>query len=237
MLVAAAGKLIAYDLVTGEPRWFGPNDGSGYSSPHPLQIDGIAQVLLMSGHGARSFALADGAQLWDFALPSGARIVQPALTADGDVLVGVSESEGLRRIAVTHGPTGWTVEERWSSNGLKPYFNDFVVHNGHAIGFDGGILSCIDIKDGKRKWKGGRYGHGQLILLPDQNLLLVLSEEGKLALVSASSDRFKEIAVFPAIEGKTWNHPVLAGDVLLVRNSEEMAAFRLSTTINQQQVP
>ena len=112
--------------------------------------------------------------------------------------------------------------------GLKPYFNDFVLHNGYAYGFDGGILACIDLKDGKRAWKGGRYGHGQLVLLPDSEALLVLSEEGGLALVAATADQFKELAHFPAIEGKTWNHPVLVGDVLLVRNGQEMVAFRLS---------
>jgi len=195
-----------------------------------LIIDGIAQILLMSGAGATSVAPADGTLLWESPWP-GAAIVQPAQVADGDVLISTASASGgigTRRLAVAHGPGGWTVEERWTSIGLKPYFNDFVVHNGHAFGFDGSILACIDLKDGKRKWKGGRYGNGQLVLLPDQDVLLVLSEEGELALVAATPDQFTELARGPGIEGKTWNHPVLVGDVLLVRNGQEMAAFRLS---------
>jgi outer membrane protein assembly factor BamB len=185
----------------------------------------------MSGHGATSVAPADGTLLWEYPWPSVLPIVQPALTSDGDVLMsvaGAAEGIGMRRIAVAQGPGGWTIHERWSSVGLKPYFNDFVVHHGHAFGFDGSILACIDLQDGKRKWKGGRYGYGQLVLLPDQDLLLVLSEQGELALVRATPDQFTEVARFPAIEGKTWNHPVLAGDILLVRNGQEMAAFQLS---------
>src|SRR5947209_6996464 len=227
VIIATAGQLVAYDLVTGARRWVGPAHGVSYSSPHLLTIDGVAQVLLLSEAGATSVALADGTLLWEHPWP-GYPIVQPALTADSNVLMSVSDSSGMRRIAVARGPGGWTVQARWTSNGLKPYFNDFVVHNGHAFGFDGSILACIDLKDGKRAWKGGRYGNGQLVLLPDQDVLLVLSEEGELALVKATPDQFTELARFPAIEGKTWNHPVLAGDVLLVRNGEEMAAFRLS---------
>ncbi len=230
VIVAAAGQLVAYDLATGDPRWFGPGGGFGYSSPHLLTIDGVAQILLLSGAGATSVAPADGTLLWEHPWP-GSSYLQPALTADGDVLIGAASDVGgigIRRIAVAHGPGGWTVEERWTSTGLKPYFNDFVVHEGHAFGFDGSILACIDLEDGERKWKGGRYGHGQLVLLPDQDLLLVVSEQGELALVAATPDRFTELARFPAIEGKTWNHPVLVGDLLLVRNAQEMAAFRLS---------
>src|ERR1035441_2049523 len=227
LIVGVAGQLAAYDRATGARRWVGPAHGVSYSSPHLLTIDGVQQVLLLSEAGATSVALADGTLLWEHPWP-GYPIVQPALTADGDILISVSDSSGTRRLAVARGPGGWTVEERWTSNGLKPYFNDFVVHDGYAFGFDGSILACIDLKDGKRKWKGGRYGNGQLVLLPDQDLLLVLSEEGELALVRAIPDQFTELARFPALEGKTWNHPVLAGDVLLVRNGQEMAAFRLS---------
>jgi hypothetical protein len=229
VIVAVAGRLVAYDLATGNPRWFGPDGGGSYSSPHLLTIGGVAQLLLMSDAGATSVSPADGTVLWKHSWP-GFAILQPALTEDGGVLISTNSMSGgigTRLLAVAHAPGGWTAEERWTSAGLKPYFNDFVVHNGHAFGFDGGILACIDLADGKRTWKGGRYGSGQLVLLPDQHLLLVLSEEGELALVAAAPGEFKELARFPAIEGKTWNHPVLAGDVLLVRNGEEMAAFRL----------
>jgi outer membrane protein assembly factor BamB len=226
VLVAVSGTLVAYDLATGDPRWQSPAGGVSYSSPHLSTIEGVTQILQLNGTGLASFVPADGTLLWEHPW-SGYPIVQPALTEDDDVLISVKDRSGLRRLTVDHSSAGWTVEERWTSLGLKPYFSDFVVHEGHAFGFDGRILSCIDLEDGARKWKGGRYGSGQLVLLPDQDVLLVLSEQGELALVGATSDSFTELALFPAIEGKTWNHPILVDDVLLVRNGQEMAAFRL----------
>ena len=231
LVIVYAGSLVAYDRATGDPRWSGQAKGGSYSSPHLLTIHGVPQVLLLTHAGATSMAPADGTLLWEHPWP-GVGIVQPALATEGDVLISViSEAAapiGTRRISVAHAPGGWTVEERWTSTGLKPSFSSFVVHKGHAFGFDGRILACIDVENGERKWKGGRYGHGQLVLLPDQDLLLVLSEQGELALVRATPDQFTELARFPAIEGKTWSHPVLVGDVLLARNGQEMAAFRLS---------
>ncbi len=229
VVIAAAGQLAAYDLATGDPRWRGPDGGGGYSSPHLLTVDGVTQILLVSGTGVTSVTPADGTLLWEHPW-SGTPIVQPTLLADGDLLIsvtGASAGFGIRRLSVARGPGGWTIREHWTSRGLKPYFSDFVVHRGHAYGFDGSILSSIELENGERAWKGGRYGEGQLVLLPDQDLLLVVSEGGELALVAAAPDQFREIARFPALDGKTWNHPVLAGDLLLVRNAEEMVAFRL----------
>jgi outer membrane protein assembly factor BamB len=230
VVVAASGRLAAYDEATGDSRWLGPTGGAGYSSPHLVALDGVNQILLLRGSRTTSVSPSDGSLLWEHRWQPGASIVQPALAANGDLLITGADmmgGTGMRRLAVAQAGDGWKVEERWTSSAFKPYFNDYVVHEGHVFGFDASILACIDLEGGQRKWKGGRYGHGQLVLLPEQDLLLVLSEEGELALVRAAPDRFTEVGRFPAIKGKTWNHPVLVGDVLLVRNSEEMAAFRL----------
>jgi outer membrane protein assembly factor BamB len=225
VIVAVASRLVAYDIMTGEPRWFGSDSGENYSSPHLLTLDGVPQVVLMSNYGATSFAPADGKILWQHAA-TGGRIVQPAQIADGEMLMTIGSRKGLRRLTISHKSSAWHIEEDWTSTRLRPEFNDFVIHKDHVFGFEGLSLACIDIESGKRKWKGGHYG-GQFVLLADQDLLLVLSEKGELVLVAASPDQFKEIARYPAIEGKTWNHPVLVGDILVVRNTQEMAAFRL----------
>jgi outer membrane protein assembly factor BamB len=226
VVVAASGTLVAYDAATGEPRWHGPKgDGESYASPHRVTLDGVEQILLARADGLIAVDPDNGTALWEHTWP-GFRIVQPAVLPDGDLLL-ASEKNGVRRLRVNSGLHGWTVEERWTSTRLKPYFGDFVIHGGHVFGFDGGILACIDLENGERMWKGGRYGHGQLLLLPELDLLLVLSEHGGLALVNATPDGFAENAAMPALEGKTWNHPVLADGLLFVRNGEEMAAFRL----------
>jgi hypothetical protein len=237
VIVATGGRLAAYESASGgKPRWLNQDGKGGYSSPHLVEIGGVKQVVFLCGLGATSVAPSTGKVLWkyDWRIDG---ITQPALTGQADLLIGsgsglADAAVGVRCIEVGHAKDNWTTHERWTSTGIKPYFNDFVVHKGHAYGFDGSLLACINLADGKRKWKGGRYGHGQVIVLADEDLLIVLSEKGELALIEAKPDQFKELAKIPAIEGKTWNHPVLAGNVLLARNGEEMAAFRLSPPVH-----
>jgi outer membrane protein assembly factor BamB len=229
VIVAAVGQLAAYDMRSGELRWIGPQGGDSYSSPHLLTIDGIQQVLLMSAQGLTSVAPADGSQLWKYSWPGDSRIVQPAIMDDGDFLVGRSDGSALRRISIHHRKDAWSFNDKWTSLQIRPNFNDFVVHKGYAYGYNGSQLVCIDLETGERSWRGGRYG-GQVLLLADQDLLLVLGETGNVALVGTGPEEFREVADFDAIEGKTWNHPTVAGDILLVRNTEEMAAFRMIRT-------
>ena len=226
LIVAASGALLAYDVADGTRRWLGPAGGVSYSSPQLSILDGVAQILLMNAEGLVSVRPQDGELLWRHDWP-GEPILQPTLTEDGDLLISSGQNGGLRRLRVKRDDGDWKVEVLWTTTGMKPYYSEIMVHGGHAYGFDGNFLVAIDLADGSRVWKGGRYGAGQVLLLADAELLLVLTEKGKLAAVAASPDGFEEVASVQALAGKAWNHPALVGDVLWTRNAEEMAAFRL----------
>ena len=232
LVLVHTDRLIAYERTSGEPRWMGPAvRGESYSSPHLLTIDGSEQIVVLN-KGVMSFAPENGELLWKHDWP-GIGIVQPTLTTDGDLLFsmidGGASPIGTRRLNIVEHGDEWKVEEKWTSIRLKPSFSPIVVHEGYAYGVDGRILACIDVEQGERQWKGGRFGSGQVLLLPDQDLLLVVSEHGQVALVRATPEKFEELARFDAIEGKTWNQPALIDDVLLLRNGQEMAAFRLAS--------
>jgi outer membrane protein assembly factor BamB len=157
VVIAASGKLAAYEAGTGKLRWFGPDGGFSYSSPHRLTINGVTQIVLLGGNNATSVSPADGSVLWKHEWSGGA-IVQPAVLGNGDILISAlapTGGQGIRRLTVTQQPGGaWRVDERWTSTGLKPYYNDFVVHKGYAFGVDGTILACIDLADGRAEMEG-----------------------------------------------------------------------------------
>lgn len=223
--VALAGTLAAYDLHSGEQIWMHSAGGDCYSSPHYCKINGVPQILFLNEDGIAGFAPSNGKILWQHNW-KGNPILQPALLPNGDILINTSALEGIRRLSLTNEGEKWNVTERWTSTDLKPNHNDILVHKGFIYGIDMFGLICIDTETGTRRWKGGRYG-GQMLLLADQDLLLIVSEKGNLMLVEANPEKFNELARFRAIEGKTWNHPILSGNLVVVRNAETMAAFRL----------
>ena len=229
---APGGKsLIAVNADSGTTAWTAGEGSLSYCSPQLTTIDGVAQVLITTDVGIAAFEPRTGKQLWAHEWPSGgsARVVQPALVGGSDLLIGTGMGIGTRRINVAHEGDKWDAKELWTSREIKPYYNDLVIVDDYLYGFDGNIFMCVSLKDGKKKWKARGYGNGQVLLLADQGLLLILSETGEVALVEAKPEKHVELCKFKAIEGKTWNHPVIAHGKLYVRNGEEIACFDLGS--------
>ncbi|MBI3410735.1 MAG: PQQ-like beta-propeller repeat protein [Planctomycetes bacterium] len=227
---APGGKsVLAYDATSWTPLWQAGEGQRSYCSLHPARLGGVEQVLVCTDLGLTAFQPTSGDILWNHAwnLEGMQRVVQPTIVSDTDVLLGTGFGLGTRRLRVSKQGSAWETQEVWLSRAISPYFNDLVIDGGHLYGFDGGFFTCVSLEDGKKKWRARGYGAGQVLLLADQNLLLVVTEKGAVALVEATPDEHREIARFQAIEGKTWNHPVVAHGKLFVRNSEEAACFQL----------
>jgi outer membrane protein assembly factor BamB len=228
-------SLLAYHAESGDPAWTAPAGTHSYSSPHSATLDGEEQVLFFGDRGLVSVNPASGAVLWQGSVPGSGmpRSLQPWVGGKGQVLLGSGSDFGAALLEVRRDGKGWSVTERWTSRRLKPSFNDFVVHDGFVYGFDNNVFCCLDLQTGQRRWKEGRYDHGQVLLLAEQGLLLVVSEMGEAILLAARPDRHEELGRFQAINGhqadheKTWNHPVVAHGRLYVRNATEIACYEL----------
>ena len=223
-------SVVGYQAKSGEKAWQAGKGLLSYCSPQPAKLGGVEQVLLATELGLTAFQPSSGEIVWNHAWVTDGiqRVVQPAILSDSDVPLGTPFGKGTQRVHVGKQDAGWEATEIWSSRAISPYFNDLVVQGKYLYGFDGNFLTCVNIEDGKKKWRERGYGSGQVLLLEDQKLLLVVSETGAVALVEANPDECKEIAQFQAIEGKTWNHPVVAHGRLYVRNSEEAACYQLT---------
>lgn len=224
--------LIAYDARTGERVWEGPPRQISFSSPQVALLAGVRQLLIVNEDTLSGHALASGALLWEREWPgrsnNDAAVSQAVAVPPDRVFVSKGYGGGSMLLELAPKDDG-TFDARavWRSRrAMRTKFTNVVVQDGHVYGLSDGILECIDLETGERVWKDGRYGHGQILGV--DRLLLVLTEEGEVVLVEATPDvPDRELGRFQALEGKTWNNLALHGDVLLVRNSEEAAAYRL----------
>ena len=220
-------SIVGYDRATGKRVWSALGDKQAYCSPMLVTLKGVRQLLVVSATRIMGVVPGDGKVLWEYPFPTfnGINAAQPLVIGDNRVFVSASYGAGSAMIELSGEGDHFSVREVWRNNRMKNRFSGSVLRDGVIYGLDEGILAAIDAETGDLKWKGGRYGYGQ-VLLAGSNLI-VLTEDGDLALVRANPDRHQEITRFPVLEGKTWNVPALSGGYLLVRNLAEMAAFDL----------
>jgi outer membrane protein assembly factor BamB len=218
-------SVAAYDTATGEVIWRALDDRQAYVSPMLVTLAGVPQVLIVSATRAVALEPAAGSLLWEYPWPTGQgiNVAQPVLLGADRVFLSASYGQGAAVFEVRRDGDRLAAHTLWANSRMKNKFTSSLLHEGFLYGLDESILACVDAATGEQKWKGGRYGYGQPLIAGDH--LIVLTESGDVVLVKATPDRHEEVARFSAIEGKTWNHPVIANGRLLVRNLREMAAF------------
>jgi outer membrane protein assembly factor BamB len=221
-------SVVAYSKATGDPVWKALNDEASYTSPMLVTLGGVRQLLVVTASRVVGLTPDSGTLLWEYPWSTfnGINVAQPIVfTHNGRDRIFMSASYGHGAAVFELARAGDRFEAKtiWENQRMKNKFTSSVLHNGHIYGLDESILASVNAETGEQNWKGGRYGYGQLLLAGDH--VVVLTEDGDVVLVNATPSRHEEVARFSAIEGKTWNHPVIADGKLLVRNIQEMAAF------------
>lgn len=225
-------SLLAMDRRTGETVWQGGDRQVSCASPTVATLGGVRQVLSVDAGRAAGYDLNSGEVLWSHPWPgrteADCNVSQPVAVPPDRVFLskGYGQGAALLQLRPTSDGT-FNVESLWHhSRLLRTKFTNVVIHQGHAYGLSDGILESVNLATGQRNWKNGRYRHGQILRVGEH--LLVLGESGEMFLLNLSPDRPNDVlASFHALEGKSWNTFALYGDVLLVRNGVEAAAYRL----------
>ena len=225
--MAKKSTLLAFHSEDGSPAWQSGNDQASFSSPTLVTLDGTRQILCVNASSVTGHDPKDGRVLWEYGWPGNMpKCAQPVTVGDDRIFLSASFNAGSVMLQVKKGAEGkFQAVELWKNRNLKSEFSNIVARDGFLYGLDDGILACVEIGSGVRKWKDGRYGHGQVILVDD--LLLVQTENGEVALVEASPAGYREVATVKALGAKTWNTPALAGEYLLVRNDQEAVCYKL----------
>lgn len=235
---ARGPSLVAYHAADGELAWKAndrPTSKVSYGSPMIVTLAGARQILMLNDNTIAGYDPNDGKQLWEHDWPgSEPKVTQPLVVGSNRLAIGSGYGVGTALFELSVGDRGrLRAREIWHTRNLKPKFANLVCREGAIFGLDEGILTCLDLATGQRRWKKGRYGHGQLLLV--ENILLVLAEDGQLVLVEATPDAPRELATFPALEGKSWSHPVLVPPYLLLRNDHEAACYELRSHTSESQ--
>jgi len=222
-------SVVAYNKMTGGPAWSALDDKASYVSPMLVTLNGKRQILVVTAHRIVGLAPDNGALLWEhpWQTTNDINIAQPIVLGTNRIYISAGYGHGSEVFELTPSADGKTeTKSIWANTKMKNKFASAVLVGDYVYGLDESILACIDVRTGDLKWKGGRYGYGQIVLANKQ--IIVLTESGELALVEASPERYQEISRSPALTGKTWNVPAISDGILLVRNTTQMSAFRIS---------
>ena len=223
----AEGAVTVLDQGTGDVIWTAEEGHPGYASPKLVEIGGRHQLLAFLGNGLVGLDPATGQRLWNhpWSTAYSVNAADPLFLPPDRVFVSSGYDNGSSLVRIQAADDTFSVEEVWTNRGMKNHFSSSVAVGDFVYGFDNATFKCLSLEDGQTQWSKRGFGKGSLVVAGEK--LVVLGDNGMLALVQATSEEYRELGSAEVLEAGSWTPPSLAGAWLYVRDHRELVALYL----------
>jgi outer membrane protein assembly factor BamB len=221
-------SIVALDKLTGAKVWSALDDSPSYSSPLAITAAGVRQVVFFTGDAVVGLAPADGKLYWRYPWPTHEHInCATPIALDDYLFVSSGYNAGSALLKVLRAGDGLRVERVYQTKAMANHFASCVLYREHLFGCsESGLLTCIKFRTGEVMWKQRGYNKGSLMAV-DGHLIVLAENGGKMALVEATPEGYREKRKTAVPEERCWTMPVLAHGRIYLRTQKEAICFDL----------
>jgi outer membrane protein assembly factor BamB len=222
-------SLAALNKKTGDVIWTAtvPDGGeAAYSSPIVAEAGGVKQYVQFLRNGVAGVAAKDGKFLWLFGREPTSTNCSTPIFHDGCVFESHAGpgGGGCALLRLTPDAPGYKAE--YFKKTLSNHHGGVVLIGDYVYGTTGQSLTCVDLKTGDEKWKERSVGKGSIMAADGR--LYVRGEDGSVALVEATPEKYKERGQFKQPDRSkrpAWPHPVIANGKLYLRDDDVLLCY------------
>ncbi len=221
------GGIVAYDLAGGEQKWKWTQDGTAYSSPALLTVDGRKIIAAMTAKEIVGLSVADGKSLWETPFPAQGRAYNAATPiVDGQTVIYAGAGRGTKAVKIEKTGEGFAVKELWSNPDNGVQFNTPVLKGGRIYGVSqNGIIFCLEAQGGKTLWTAslGRGGFGSIV--DAGPVLMALTPQRELTVFEPNEKEFTKLASYKVAESDIYAYPVATANRLYVKDQDSLTLW------------
>ena len=234
VIVFVGGKghaVMAFQQSDGRVAWQNGDFQNSASSPLLIDVSGEPQLVAFLYEEVTGFDPRDGRLLWrhPHVTEHGLNVSLPVWGDDGLLFVSAAYGGGSRVLRVTREGGRPSVEELWHSSLMRIHFGNAIRLGDFVVGSSGDFgpapLTAIDVRTGQVLWRNRSLARASLLRAGER--LILLDEDGQLALASATRAGLQIHAKALLFDGLSWAVPTLDGTLLYARDRKAIVALDL----------
>ncbi len=223
--------VMAFRQKDGSVAWQRGDSEATFSSPFLIQMGGVTQVVVFCGDEVAAFNPDNGDAQWRFPHKTdyNLNISIPTFGADGIMVLSSAYSGGSRGLQLSGTAAKTEVKQIWEHKKLRLHHNNALrigdVVYASSGDFGPAPLTAVNVKDGKILWQDRGLGKCSIVGAGDR--VLLLSEDGELALADLSPAGMKILSRAQVAASRAWTAPAVVDGVAYIRDRSTIQAVRI----------